>query len=507
MRELARAGELTGTECRILATVAAGEVLDLRVGDPERDDSSNGGAWDEARSVRAEFLYALCVGAHDEWRMHARGLRLCGARITGELNLEAASVAFPLTFRDCYFDEPLVLSLAHLVTLRLPGCHLPDIAADQLEARGNVEFNDGFHADGEVCLAGAHIGGRLDCAGGTFTNPGGRALTADQLTVKQGMFCRDGFHAHGEVRLISGHIGGTLDCAGGTSTHPYGYALNGYGLTAENMYCTNGFHAQGEVSLFGARIGGVLAFDRASPSTLAAPRSTASKSSPSEVQELRQRVALKGTVDLTHARVGLLIDAEESWPVALRLDGFVYDSIRANPEVSVEQRLGWLARDPDGYSPQKYEQLAAVYRKAGHEQEARQVAIAKQCARRQQLPRPARLWNRLLGVTVGYGYEPWRAVWWLLGFVAVGALLFAKAYPEAMTVTAPAGQLPVFQPVIYALDVLLPVVDLRQQDFWIPNATRPWGWLYLGWFWLSIGAGLVLTTAVAAAVTGLLKTD
>lgn len=487
---MASLGEPTRTEGRVLAAVAAGEELDLRVGDPERDDPSHGAAWDQARSVRAEFLYDLCVGAHDEWRVHARGLRPRGARITGELSFEAASVAFPLTFRDCWFDQPLVLSLARLVTLRLPGCHVPGIAADQLEARGNVEFNDGFHADREVRLVGAHISGWLDCTDGTFTNPGGRALTADQLTVKQSMLCRDGFHAHGDVRLNAAHIGGALDCTGGTFTRPFGYALNAYGLTVENMHCTNGFHAQGDVSLFGADIGGVLAFDRGifiSPNR-AAP-------------------LLEGTVDLTHARVGLLIDTEESWPAALRLDGLVYDSIRAIPEVTVEQRLGWLTRDPDGCSPQKYEQLAAFYRRAGHEQEARQVAVAKQRARRQTLPRPARLWSRLLEVTVGYGYQPWRALWWLAGFVAVGALLFAHAYPQALTATAPAGQLPVFQPVVYALDVLLPIVDLRQQDFWIPNAARPWGWAYLGWFWLSIAAGWVLTTAVAAAVAGLLKTD
>ncbi|MGH8886251.1 MAG: oxidoreductase, partial [Egibacteraceae bacterium] len=324
----------------------------------------------------------------------------------------------------------------------------------------------------------------------TFINPDGYALFAANLAVGQSMLCRNGFHAHGEVRLNAAHIGGALDCTGGTFTRPFGYALNAYGLTVENMHCTNGFHAQGDVSLFGADIGGVLAFDRGifiSPNR-AAP-------------------LLEGTVDLTHARVGLLIDTEESWPAALRLDGLVYDSIRAIPEVTVEQRLGWLTRDPDGCSPQKYEQLAAFYRRAGHEQEARQVAVAKQRARRQTLPRPARLWSRLLEVTVGYGYQPWRALWWLAGFVAVGALLFAHAYPQALTATAPAGQLPVFQPVVYALDVLLPIVDLRQQDFWIPNAARPWGWAYLGWFWLSIAAGWVLTTAVAAAVAGLLKTD
>lgn len=83
---MAWVGEPTRTEGRVLAAVAAGEELDLRVGNP-----SHGASWDEARSVRAEFLYDLCVGAHDEWRVHARGLRLRGALINGELNFEAAS--------------------------------------------------------------------------------------------------------------------------------------------------------------------------------------------------------------------------------------------------------------------------------------------------------------------------------------------------------------------------------------------------------------------------------
>jgi len=48
---------------------------------------------------------------------------------------------------------------------------------------------------------------------------------------------------------------------------------------------------------------------------------------------------------------------------------------------------------------------------------------------------------------------------------------------------------------------LLPVVDLRQQATWIPHGTAQW------WAWTSILAGWVLTTAVVAALTGLLKRD
>jgi hypothetical protein len=41
----------------------------------------------------------------------------------------------------------------------------------------------GFSATGEVRLVGAHIGGDLDCGGGSFSNSAGPALTADRLTV------------------------------------------------------------------------------------------------------------------------------------------------------------------------------------------------------------------------------------------------------------------------------------------------------------------------------------
>jgi hypothetical protein len=61
--------------------------------------------------------------------------------------------------------------------------------------------------------------------------------------------------------------------------------------------------------------------------------------------------------------------------------------------------------------------------------------------------------------------------------------------------------IPVFQPWIYSLDVLLPVVNLHQEEFWIPQGVVRW------WAWLAILAGWLLTTVVVAALSGLLKKD
>jgi hypothetical protein len=73
---------------------------------------------------------------------------------------------------------------------------------------------------GGVELASAHIGGRLTCGGGKFSNPNGVALNAYGLTVDGSLLCREGFSASGEVHLLGAHIGGGLYCAGVSSPTP-----------------------------------------------------------------------------------------------------------------------------------------------------------------------------------------------------------------------------------------------------------------------------------------------
>jgi hypothetical protein len=96
--------------------------------------------------------------------------------------------------------------------------------------------------------------------------------------------------------------------------------------------------------------------------------------------------------------------------------------------------------------------------------------IAKQRARRRTLDLPGRLWSLLLDALVGYGYRSWLAGVWLLAWWLVGTLVFAAAYPRHLALAKPGVRHAAFQPAVYALDVLLPVVDLDQQATWIPKA-------------------------------------
>ena len=71
------------------------------------------------------------------------------------------------------------------------------------------------------------------------------------------------------------------------------------------------------------------------------------------------------------------------------------------------------------YAAQPYQQLAAGYRARGDDRQARQTLMAQ---RDDQLARTdaswrERWWGRITKVTLGYGYQPWRALcssprWW-----------------------------------------------------------------------------------------------
>jgi hypothetical protein len=150
-------------------------------------------------------------------------------------------------------------------------------------------------------------------------------------------------------------------------------------------------------------------------------------------------------------------------------------------------------------------------RGSGRDADARAVEVGKEHARRGSLPMWVRPWHWLFGTIVGYGHRLWRALLPLAVLVLLGAYLFGKAHVEcldggaeykaegcAMTPTRANDELPDFHSMIYALDTVLPIIDLGQQEFWIPANGYRWV------FWTLITAGWILTTSVVAGLTRVL---
>ena len=86
-----------------------------------------------------------------------------------------------------------------------------------------------------------HISGQLDLTGAKLANPGGTALTADWLAVNSSMLGREGFQAEGEVRLAGAHISGQLGFRGASlhadfTLDPLQADLTLHSLQAESLW-------------------------------------------------------------------------------------------------------------------------------------------------------------------------------------------------------------------------------------------------------------------------------
>lgn len=121
----------------------------------------------------------------------------------------------------------------------------------------------------------------------------------------------------------------------------------------------------------------------------------------------------------------------------------------------------------------------------------------------------------------------------MLVFVAFGSLVFLVADHQSVMVpsqekrknvatetvpaTAPSptplgkqscdGSYPCLNPFIYSLDAFLPIIELHQEKYWLPDPSRPGGRYVLWYLWFHICMGWLFTSLLAAALTGLVKKD
>ena len=262
-------------------------------------------AWGIDREIRAELIRWLCTDAEATKEVDPRGVRVYGARISGELNLSYVTVPFPLFLYRCRLTADSYLQYVRLPSLHLAGTVTKSLNLDSADIKGDAFLASGFAAEGPVHLRGARIGGNLECGGGTFENGGGDALSADRIEVKGNVFLNNGFTANGEVRFLSARIGGSLECGGGIFRNPGGDALSADRAEIKgHAFLNNDFSAEGDVRLLCAQIGGDL---DCSHGTFSSPGSLALTADGVEVREdvfFDNGFSAEGEVRLPGAKIG-----------------------------------------------------------------------------------------------------------------------------------------------------------------------------------------------------------
>jgi hypothetical protein len=445
--------------------------------------------WGKERTLRADLLAWLLTDAQASKLVHPSGIGVAGARVAGRLDLSYQSVNLPLTLIDSSIPDGVDISFANIRALDLRRSWVGQVFGDQSIVHSDVMLTFGRY--GDVSFYRAEIDGNLDCRGGRFI--GDDPVSAIQATIKGDALLQEGFETGGVVDFRLSKVAQSLDFKGAKFT---GKGDNG--LNAER-----------------AVIGGVLYWDEV-------------------------RTTPRTQLDLENAHAGSLWDDRQSWPAPgnLMLNGFVYDSFSGGP-LDGGSRLDWLALQPPAMQaqPQPYRQLAQIMRESGRPEAATRAEVARENALTEYggVSFGTRVWRTALWATIGYGYRPLRALWWILLFVVMGTMLFRwgynarliapteeRAYESFVKNGVPPRHYPPFSSFIYSLENFLPVVDLHQGAYWRPNPFHkhePRGpalkWAgetipatLLRWYlWVHILAGWTITPLLFAGLSGLLRSD
>ena len=466
--------------------------------------------------IPAEWLRRLIVGEFES-DIHVKGIRISHASITGRLDLEAVHLGHGVRLELCDFEEAPNLVGACLRELYLTGSELPGLKAAGFELKQNM-WLDNATVTGQIDITRATIAGQFSASDVVLDGGEQKALWAQGAEISGGIFLRKA-KVTGQIDINNAKIAGP-------------FAANDIVLDGgeQEALWAQDAEISGGIFLTKATVTGPIDINDASTSYLTVEGATlkgnqalyASQASVGRLVWGPELVA--GVVDVRDCTVGTwqlrpssLCTGTDRW----RVTGFSYQRIETDvPRWEVESRIEWLDSARDDRSPGPYQQMAGVLRSEGHNASARKVLIAGN--NRVQHGVSGRLRRVLFGWTIGYGYRPWRVLLFLAPLF-VGLALFVALAPanstepaQAWMVTAATddditaaddcdGGGPCLQPVVYALDTILPVIDFGQADDWTVNRSPDWAWTLAALVWVSVAAGWLFGILLAAAAGGLVR--
>lgn len=424
-------------------------------------------------------------------RMSARGeVRAVGAHVVGQLSLDEAELANPA-------GSALALS--------------------RMQVEGSV-FARGLVVDGEVRALAARISGQLSLRRAEIVNRGGSALVLDRTQVS-GSAVFQGASIGGRTSMRHMRVSSSLDLAGARLDNAGGDALAAERLQVDGGASLSGVVGRGRLTAAGALIAGRLALDGAS---LANDTGVALSLSHAHLGVLTmQRADIAGEVDLQDSTIGVL-DADASAPGQLAATGWQVRSINGPSGRSWRAARDWLdtADTSDGFARQPWQEIAGALERNGHPDQGRRLRLEAE----RRVTRQARWWSMPVrwgyGALVGYGLYPLVAGAWLLvaALITLGLAAFFPAHfaptdleaatagtgLTAATAATACAELatgyPCFSPLVYGLEVMLPVAQVGQVAAWTPQPTA------LAASVVALRAFVWLMTALLlAGVTGLLR--
>ncbi len=386
----------------------------------------------------------------------------------------------------------------------------------------DVFLSNQFEAIGEVSFVGATIKAHLVCNRGRFQNEDGIGLNLQAATIASHVYFADRFHVLGTLDLISTKIDGKLTINGATIGSKKGHWAD----------------------LNSASINGVLDLGAIDWGETALDLRGANAGS---LSDLGAHFWPRGRFLRRLAWFCWWRPRLPSWPRKGRLymDGFTYERFvdpltgSSSVDTSFELRRAWLdlrftdwLSRPSQFRPQPHTQCAKVLQASGHSRDARLIRHDRE-----------RLWAEstetafllkpffwVFNILAGYGFKTYRAFAWALAIWLAAVPFYHVAYqngrmfpdnplvmeryeascdtgkgmPDTIADELSSNKAAFpgyegFDPIVYSLDVFVPLMEFGQTAKW-----RPWGQLLDGVQCTHEQAGLGLPL-IPVAVTDLVR--
>jgi uncharacterized protein YjbI with pentapeptide repeats len=423
--------------------------------------------WDDCRTLSARFVEDLLARAPWREMVPFNGVRIKGARIVGDVDLENAKLIRPIEIFASRIEGAIKLSHARTDSLiALDGSLTKDdFDADSLHSESDLFLRHGATFKSNVKLNGANIDGNIDMVGARFEG----LLKADKLQVGgsllmrsdgenkasfkdnvdlhsatiTGLIAMDGAEFEGLLKADKLQVGGSLlmrsegenkasfkdvDLTGATITGQIsmdGACFNGW-LNAEKLQVRGDLfmrdaHDAHKVDMVFSRVDGSLDLRGATLADLdlsgASVAGDLRLGGPYESIPWKGMNGEPGALTLRNTRIGNLMDAKDAWPGngRLHLDGFTFSHLggfagETGPEMR-ERGMDWWdknwAKLDSDYSPVPYAQLAAALRSAGDRDAADEIRYLGRERERDEAWRQGRwgswLLQTALGCVAGYG--------------------------------------------------------------------------------------------------------
>lgn len=418
---------------------------------------------------------------------------------------------------------------------------------DGTEISGDIQATR-LVTEGQLRLADISVGGNLLARYATFSHAGRDVFSARRSHVSGNVQLAD-TGIDGTVQLQGIQVGGSIEMFGAELTSPTLRTTRSYSVdlraasVGRDLVCTahgaKPFTAEGGITLDGAKVGRRISFAGAVLHSV--QESRRSSTAGIDGRGLVRGVALDasdvvadefvltphqppvGSVVLRRAHCATLDDNVALWRASggLELEEFRYDALHTPIDLErddqVHERIALLRDAMRRYRPGPYDQLATMLRACGNEEHASLVLMRKQQYRYDALRKGAGLmgpgvwlWSWLQRAVVGYGYRPIRALGWLALLLVAGSLWFGLLPDPCVndpryTVSGPRCVVKAddtgleWNPVLYTVDLLVPIVDFGNKGRWHTGGVDKWvatGFTATGW---------ILATTVAAGLTRTLR--